>query len=215
MNLHVIQRVLDARQLDDLRARLLAAPWQDGRASAGAQAQRVKRNLQLAPDSEEEKALAELVRQRVANHETFRQLALPRKLTTPLFSRYQDGMEYGAHTDDGYYGRGQVRTDLAATLFLSELDTYDGGELVVQGSHVRLAAGDMVLYPASTVHRVAAVTRGVRLAAVLWIQSLIRSTEQRELVVSLGEAIKALPAGPATLAVSAAHQNLVRMWAES
>ena len=131
-----------------------------------------------------------------------------------MFSRYENGMEYGAHTDDAVRSRDGIRTDLAATLFLSEPESYDGGELVVNSSAVKPAAGDLVLYPATTVHRVAPVTRGVRLAAVFWVQSLVRSQEQRELLMALHGAIARLGDHPASVSVEAVQQNLLRMWAE-
>jgi PKHD-type hydroxylase len=214
MNLNVIPGVLSATQLSELRARLATASWQDGRATAGEQATKVKRNLQVDPESEEGKVLAGTVRQVVAANETFRSLALPRRLSLPLLSRYQVGMEYGPHTDDAY-GRDYLRTDLAATLFLSDLASYDGGALSINGNSLRLPAGDMVLYPASSIHRVTAVTRGERLAAVFWVQSLIRDPERRDMVVSLDAAIKKLEPGAPQLAVSRVHQNLLRMWSEA
>lgn len=214
MQLDVVRSVLSTTELELVRTRLSAANWVDGLASAGPQAARVKRNLQLAVGGVEATELGELVKKAVLSHERFAPLALPRRMSPPLFSRYDTGMEYGAHTDDAFRARDNVRTDLAATLFLSEPDAYEGGELVVQNHPVKLPAGDLVLYPATTVHRVAPVTRGTRVAAVFWVQSLIRSHEQREIVQSLQSVLAALGEHPEAVALAAVQQNLLRLWAE-
>jgi len=213
VNLTIIRKLLSPELLAQINARLAQAKWVDGLLTAGATAARVKRNLQLEPGPEAQE-LAELVKKALMANDKFPPLALPRRLTPPLFSRYETGMEYGAHTDDAIRSRDGVRTDLAATLFLSEPESYDGGELVVNSSAVKPAAGDLVLYPATTVHRVAPVTRGVRLAAVLWIQSLVRSQEQRDLLLALHGAIARLGDHPVAVNVEAVQQNLLRMWAE-
>jgi PKHD-type hydroxylase len=213
VNLTIIRKLLSPELLAQINARLANAKWVDGLLTAGPVAARVKRNLQLEPGPEAQE-LAELIKKTLMANDKFPPLALPRRLTPPLFSRYENGMEYGAHTDDAIRSRDGVRTDLAATLFLSEPESYDGGELVVNGSAVKPAAGDLVLYPATTVHRVAPVTRGVRLAAVLWIQSLVRSQEQRDLLLALHAAIARLGDHPVTVSVEAVQQNLLRMWAE-
>jgi len=213
VNLTIIRKLLSPELLAQINERLAKAKWVDGLMTAGPTAARVKRNLQLesGPDALE---LAEMVKKALLANDTFPPLALPRRLTPPMFSRYEIGMEYGPHTDDAIRNRDGIRTDLAATLFLSEPESYDGGELVVNGSAVKPAAGDLVLYPATTVHRVAAVTRGVRLAAVLWIQSLVRSQEQRDVLLALHGAIARLADHPASVNVEAVQQNLLRMWAE-
>lgn len=213
MNLTIIRKLLSPELLAQIHARLATAKWVDGLSTAGATAARVKRNLQLeaGPDAQE---LAELVKKTLLANDKFPPLALPRRLTPPLFSRYETGMEYGAHTDDAVRSRDGLRTDLAGTLFLSEPESYDGGELVVNNNAVKPGAGDLVLYPATTVHRVAPVTRGVRLAAVFWVQSLVRSQEQRELLLALHTAIGKLGDHPASVNVEAVQQNLLRMWAE-
>jgi len=213
VNLTIIRKLLSPELLAQINARLANAKWVDGLLTAGPVAARVKRNLQLEPGPEAQE-LAELIKKTLMANDKFPPLALPRRLTPPLFSRYENGMEYGAHTDDAIRSRDGVRTDLAATLFLSDPESYDGGELVVNGSAVKPAAGDLVLYPATTVHRVAPVTRGVRLAAVLWIQSLVRSQEQRDLLLALHAAIARLGDHPVTVSVEAVQQNLLRMWAE-
>lgn len=214
MNLTIIRKVLSSEQLAQIHARLDAAKWTDGLLTAGAAAARVKRNLQLEPGSTDAVELGELVKKTLLANDKFPPLALPRRMTPILFSKYEVGMEYGAHTDDAVRSRDGMRTDLAATLFLNEPDSYDGGELVVNNNGVKPAAGDLVLYPATTVHRVAQVTRGVRLAAVFWVQSLIRSQEQRELLHALHGAIARLGDHPVAVSVEAVQQNLLRMWAE-
>jgi len=213
VNLTIIRKLLSPELLAQINERLAKAKWVDGLMTAGPTAARVKRNLQLeaGPDALE---LAEMVKKALLANDTFPPLALPRRLTPPMFSRYETGMEYGPHTDDAIRSRDGIRTDLAATLFLSEPESYDGGELVVNGSAVKPAAGDLVLYPATTVHRVAAVTRGVRLAAVLWIQSLVRSQEQRDVLLALHGAIARLADHPVSVNIEAVQQNLLRMWAE-
>jgi PKHD-type hydroxylase len=214
VNLTIIRKVLSSEQLAQLHARLGVAKWTDGLLTAGATAARVKRNLQLEPGSPEATELGELVKKALLANDKFPPLALPRRMTPILFSKYELGMEYGPHTDDAVRSRDGMRTDLAATLFLCEPDTYEGGELVVNNNGVKPAAGDLVLYPATSVHRVAQVTRGVRLAAVFWVQSLIRSQEQRELLHALHGAIARLGDHPAAVSVEAVQQNLLRMWAE-
>jgi PKHD-type hydroxylase len=214
MNMNVIQKVLSAEQLAGIHARLEKASWVDGRETAGAEAARIKRNLQLPAGGELATELGDLVRKAVLANDTFRALALPRRMSAPLISRYDVGMEYGPHTDDAFHGKEVLRTDLAVTVFLSDPESYEGGGLVVGDQLVRGAAGDMVLYPATTIHRVAQVTRGQRLAAVFWVQSLIRSHEQREIVVTLTGIQASLGASPQSLALSRVQQNLLRLWAE-
>lgn len=213
VNLTIIRKLLSPELLAQITERLAQAKWIDGLATAGPTAARVKRNLQLEPGPDAQE-LAEVVKKALLANDKFPPLALPRRLTPPMFSRYENGMEYGPHTDDAIRSRDGIRTDLAATLFLSEPESYDGGELVVNNSAVKPAAGDLVLYPATSVHRVAAVTRGVRLAAVLWIQSLVRSQEQRDVLLALHGAIARLADHPVCVSVEAVQQNLLRMWAE-
>lgn len=213
VNLTIIRKLLSPELLAHINGRLAKGNWVDGLLTAGPAAARVKRNLQLeaGPEAQE---LSELVKKALLANDKFPPLALPRRLTPILFSRYENGMEYGPHTDDAVRSRDGIRTDLAATLFLSEPESYDGGELIVNNSAVKPGAGDLVLYPATTVHRVAPVTRGVRIAAVLWIQSLVRSQEQRDVLLSLHGAIARLADHPVAVSVEAVQQNLLRMWAE-
>lgn len=213
--MNVIRKVLSAEDLARVTARLAASGWVSGLETAGSQAAEVKRNLQLAADSPEANELGELVKKSVLAHPRFTPLALPRRMSLPMMSRYEVGMEYGAHTDNALRtGRDGLRTDLAATLFLSHPDSYEGGALAIGQSSVRLPAGDLVLYPATTVHRVTPVTRGVRLAAVFWVQSLIRSHEQREMLLSIYDLLETLGSHPAAVNLAAIQQNLLRMWAE-
>jgi PKHD-type hydroxylase len=214
VNLTLIRKLLSPELLTQINARLATAPWVDGLQTAGPSAQRVKHNLQVDVTSPEAIELGELIKKTLLANDKFPQLALPRRITAPLFSRYENGMGYGAHTDDAVRARDGLRTDLAGTLFLSEPASYDGGELVVNNNAVKPAAGDLVLYPATTVHRVAPVTRGARQAAVFWVQSLVRSPEQRELLHALHSALLGLGDHPAALSVAAVQQNLLRMWAE-
>jgi PKHD-type hydroxylase len=186
----------------------------DGRATAGAEAARAKRNLQLAVGSPAHAQLSEVVQKAISASEPFKQLTLPRRLSVILFSRYDVGMEYGPHTDDAFRPLERVRTDLAVTLFLSEPESYEGGALCVGDRALRAAAGDAVVYPASTIHRVSEVTRGVRLAAVFWVQSLVRDERQRAVLSALQNASGHLADPSAALALSRAQQELLRMWIE-
>ena len=213
--MNVIRKVLSAEDLARVTARLATSGWVSGLETAGTQAAEVKRNLQLAADSPEANELGELVKKCVLAHPRFAPLALPRRMSLPMMSRYEVGMEYGAHTDNALRtGRDGLRTDLAATLFLSQPDSYEGGALAIGPNSLRLPAGDLVLYPATTVHRVTPVTRGVRLAAVFWVQSLIRSHEQREMLLNLHDLLETLGSHPSVVNLAAIQQNLLRMWAE-
>ena len=214
MNLTLVRKLLSPELLAEITTRLATAPWVDGLQTAGASAARAKRNLQLDVTSKDALELGALVKKALLENDKFPQLALPRRITAPLFSRYENGMEYGAHTDDAVRSSDGLRTDLAATLFLSEPESYDGGELIVNNNAVKPPAGDLILYPASTIHRVAPVTRGARVAAVFWVQSLVRNPEQRELLHTLQGALARLGDHPAALSVASVQQNLLRMWAE-
>jgi PKHD-type hydroxylase len=214
MNFNLVKQLLSPDQIALLRARLEHGPWVDGRATAGVEAARVKNNLQLDVASPAHKELSEVVKGALHASEAFKSLALPRRMSTVLFSRYEVGMEYGPHTDDAYRPLELVRSDIAVTVFLSEPDSYEGGALVVGDSAIRLPAGDAVIYPASSIHRVSPVTRGSRLAAVFWVQSLVREESQREILVTL-QSVLARVGNPAlSLALARVQQNLFRMWAE-
>jgi PKHD-type hydroxylase len=214
MNLHVVHQLLTPEQLESLRARLEQAPWSDGRTTAGAQAARIKNNLQLEPGCALHGEVAELITRALAASDTFKQLTLPRRMSALVLSRYDEGMEYGPHTDDAYRASERLRTDIAVTLFLSDPRSYDGGELTVGNSAVKPAAGDAVVYPASTIHRVAKVTRGTRLAAVFWVQSLVRDPGQRDILFALHELMARLGNPALALTLARVQQNLLRMWLE-
>jgi PKHD-type hydroxylase len=214
VNLNVVQKLLSTEHVRQVRARLEQGPWVDGRATAGVEAARSKRNLQLAVGSPAHAQLSELVKKAVSVSEPFKQFTLPRRLSVILFSRYDVGMEYGPHTDDAFRSLELVRTDIAVTLFLSEPESYEGGALCVGDRALRAAAGDAVVYPASTIHRVSEVTRGVRLAAVFWVQSLVRDERQRLVLSALQHASEHVAEPGAALALSRAQQELLRMWLE-
>jgi PKHD-type hydroxylase len=203
------------------------APWVDGRVTAGHQSARAKHNQQIAEGSSEARELGQLVVGALERSPLFITAALPRRIFPPLFNRYEGGMTFGAHVDNAVRqitGTAfSIRTDLSATLFLSRPEDYDGGELVVEdtfGTHaVKLAAGDMILYPATSLHRVNPVTRGVRLASFFWIQSMVRDDGERTLLFDLDMAINRLAGEasdhPAVVALTSCYHNLLRRWADT
>lgn len=219
-----IEGVLTPDELADVRRTLDAAAWGDGRATAGYQSGRVKHNLQLPENSPEARRLGQVVTTALGRNPLFHAVALPHRVYPPLFSRYEAGMAFGNHVDNAIRGHDplRLRTDLSATLFLSDPGDYDGGELVIDdvagSQQAKLAAGDMVLYPSTTVHRVETVTRGVRQVAFLWLQSLVRDPGRRALLVELDVAINRLnqriPEAPELVLLTGCYQNLLRMWAE-
>jgi PKHD-type hydroxylase len=218
-----IDNVLDAGCVARFRAALAAADWCDGRITAGHQSARVKRNLQLAQDDPVARELAAEVLQRLAAHPAFIAAALPHKVFPPLFNAYREGMDFGSHIDNAIRGdEDRLRTDISCTLFLSAPDEYDGGELVVEdlyGTHaVKLGAGSMLLYPASSLHRVTPVTRGTRLAAFFWVQSLVRDPLQRRMLLDLDLSIQGLRRAhgesPELVTLSGLYHNLLRRWAD-
>jgi PKHD-type hydroxylase len=218
-----IPGILNQTELDTLRAELGRARFEDGAATAGYAAREVKRNLQVPQDSEIGRKCAPIVVQALQRNPIFFSAALPHRLHGPVFNRYEPGMTYGEHVDNALMGMpATVRTDVSATLFLSAPQDYDGGELVVQesgGEGLKLAAGSIVIYPSTSAHRVLPVRRGARLAAVLWIQSLVRDDMQRrllfELDVSLGALREKLPAAAELATLTAIYHNLLRQWAET
>jgi PKHD-type hydroxylase len=208
------------------REALLAADWEDGRSTAGHQSAQVKRNQQIPEDSATARDLGDLVLEALERCPLFISAVLPQRVFPPLFNRYESGMGFGAHVDNALRGkRGspvRLRTDVSATLFLSDPDSYDGGELVVEdsyGSHaVKLPAGDLVVYPASSLHHVRPITRGARLASFFWIQSLVRDDGRRKLLFDLDMSIvqlnKELPGSPTLVALTGVYHTLRRAWAE-
>jgi len=222
-----VPSVLDAARVRDARARLDAAgdAWVDGRATAGHQGAQVKRNRQIVEGSPVARELGDVILASLERNPLFLSAALPARIYPPMFNRYEDAETFGAHVDGGVRllpGTGmQIRTDLAATLFLAEPETYDGGELAVHdtygGQRVKLAAGDMVLYPATSVHEVTPVTRGTRIASFFWVQSLVRDDAQRALLFDLDMAIVRLtrdaPGHASLVGLTGTYHNLLRMWA--
>jgi PKHD-type hydroxylase len=226
MMLH-IPDVLTPAEVAEIRDVLARADWTDGRHTTGAQAAGQKRNYQLpvlAPDAQ---GLADRVRAALMRHPLFRSAALPKTMLTPRFNAYEDGGYFGNHVDgaiqpDPLTGA-LARTDVSTTLFLSEPEDYDGGELIVEdtyGAHaVKLKAGDAILYPATSVHRVEPVTRGTRLASFLWTQSLIRDEVQRQMLFELDMTILKLRHqigdSEEVVALTNHYHNLLRQWAEA
>lgn len=216
-----IPGILNQEELAALRAELAQAKFEDGVATAGQLAREVKRNLQIPQASEAGRRCAAIVVSALQRSPIFFSAALPHRLHGPLFNRYEPGMTYGEHVDNALMGApAMVRSDVSATLFLSDPQDYEGGELVVQdGQGLKLAAGCIVLYPATGAHRVAPVRRGARLAGVLWIQSLVRDAMRRrllfELDVSLGALREKLPGAAELTALAAVYHNLLRQWAET
>jgi PKHD-type hydroxylase len=224
MMLHV-PKVLDAAQVAEFRKRLAVAGWTDGRITAGYQSARAKNNLQLPESDPVALELSARVRAALDRSPLFFAAALPRRVFAPLFNLYKEGNGFGDHVDNAvrFEQTGQpVRTDLSATLFLSGPEEYDGGELVIgaaSGTHsVKLPAGDMVLYPATTIHKVEAITRGERHACFFWIQSMVRDEGERTLLFNLDLAIQKLNqdhAGhPSAVELVGVYHNLLRKWAE-
>ena len=227
MLLHVPQ-ILDAGQVSRFRRQLDAADFADGRVTAGFQSAKVKRNGQLAQTDPLALQLGTEISQALSGNPLFFSAALPRHVFPPLFNRYQPDQGFGLHIDNAVrYDRSvqppqPLRTDLSATLFLSEPVEYDGGELTIEdsyGSHqVKLPAGDLILYPASSLHRVEAITRGQRLASFFWIQSMVRSDAHRRTLFDLDGAIQKLtsrvPDADELVALTGIYHNLLRGWAD-
>jgi PKHD-type hydroxylase len=220
----VIPGVLTRDQLDIMRARLSAAEWIDGNVTSGHQSMGAKRNCQLPENSAEARALGEIVLGALSHSPLFVAAALPLRVYPPLFNRYETGDGFGDHIDNAIRIRAgsdfRVRTDLSATLFLSDPDEYDGGELLAEGQPpVKLPAGDMILYPATTVHQVTPVTRGARIASFFWIQSMVRDGTARTMLFDLDRSVQELSAlagaqTPSIVRLTGLYHNLLRRWAE-
>lgn len=224
MLLH-IETVLTPEQVAHCRQRLAAQDWVDGKVTAGQQSAQAKRNLQVPEDAPAGREMGDLILGALGRNPAFVSAGLPLRVFPPLFNRYDAGMAFDTHVDNAIRFAGPVRfrTDLSATLFLTDPADYDGGELIVEdayGEHaVKLPAGDMILYPASSLHRVAPITRGSRWAAFFWAQSMVRSDEQRTLLWNLDNAIQALTlkvgqTDPQVVSLTGTYNNLLRMWAE-
>ena len=221
-----IPDVLSVGEVAQARAKLDAAEWVDGKVTAGYQAQKVKENHQLPEGHPVAMELGEIVLGALARSPLFMSAALPLRVFPPMFNRYTGGGRFGTHVDTAIRAMAttgqRIRTDVSATLFLSAPEEYEGGELLVEdtyGSHsVKLPAGHMVLYPATSLHRVEPVTRGARVASFFWIQSMIRSDGDRSLLFDLDTAIQRLavevPGNAAGVQLTGVYHNLLRRWAE-
>ncbi|MEY4516101.1 MAG: hypothetical protein RL180_447 [Pseudomonadota bacterium] len=227
MLIHVAD-VLSAEQVAQARQQLNDTDWADGKITAGHQSGQVKRNLQLPQQHPVALSLGELITTQLERHPTFISAALPARIYPPLFNRYDEGMDFGHHVDnairlDPLTGR-YVRTDLSATLFLSDPTEYEGGELVMDQADgpkaIKLPAGDLILYPATTVHHIRPITRGQRIAAFFWVQSMVRDQGQRELLFNLDISVQQLNQSPdgdvaaTAVRLTGTYHNLLRMWAE-
>ena len=225
MLLHIPQ-VLSAEQVRHARGLLDAADWVDGRVTAGPQSAAVKRNSQLPEEHPVSRELGDVVLGALQRNALFVSAALPSKVFPPLFNRYEGGQAFGSHVDNAIRQVGgtphRIRTDLSATLFLSEPVEYDGGELQVEDTYgvhaVKLPAGDLVLYPATSLHRVCPITRGARIASFFWIQSMVRADGERTILFDLDRAIQQLnseaAADSVSLQLTGIYHNLLRCWAD-
>ncbi|MFT3799599.1 MAG: Fe2+-dependent dioxygenase [Burkholderiaceae bacterium] len=222
-----VPALLSADEVRQCRKALSEAAWQDGRATAGSLAVHVKANQQLPLDSPVARAIGDLILDRLGRNPLFMSAALPLKVLPPRFNRYEGGGTYGNHVDNAFVtipGTAiKVRSDVSTTVFLSDPDAYDGGELVVEDTFgqqaVKLPAGDAILYPGTSLHRVEPVTRGTRYASFFWTHSLVASDEQRRLLFDLDQQIQQLtvrhPGDPSLSALSGTYHNLLRMWSQA
>jgi len=226
MLLH-IPGVLSQAEVTHCRVTLENAAWIDGNATAGEQAALAKHNLQIPEDSETARALGDIILRALGRSALFTSAALPLRVLPPMFNRYDTGMKFADHVDGAVRGMGpsglRMRADISSTLFLTDPEDYDGGELVIRdtyGDHeVKLPAGDMILYPASSLHSVTEITRGARWSSFFWTQSMVRDTGQRALLFDLDMAIvqtrQALgDESPAVLSLTNTYHNLLRRWIE-
>ena len=226
MLLHVPD-VLSPEQVAQARTALDAAQWVDGRVTAGAQSARAKDNMQLPESHPVAREMGDMILAALQRSALFMSAALPLKVFPPLFNRYQGGQSFGTHVDNAIRPVAgtphRVRTDLSATLFLSEPAEYDGGELSVEDTYgvhsVKLPAGHMILYPATSLHHVTPVTRGSRVSSFFWIQSMVRDDGQRTLLFDLDSTIQQLmadaPSHPAPVRLTGIYHNLLRQWADT
>ncbi|MBO0726084.1 MAG: Fe2+-dependent dioxygenase [Blastocatellia bacterium] len=225
MLLH-IPDILTAEQVAHCRQKLEQADWVDGRVTAGPQSALAKDNMQLPEDHPAARELGDLILTALQNNLLFMAAALPLKVFPPLFNRYQGGQSFGAHVDNAVRqvtgAPHRVRTDLSATLFLASPEEYDGGELSVEDTYglhtVKLPAGHLILYPATSLHQVSPVTRGARLASFFWIQSMVRDDGERTLLFDLDIAIQRIcgeaPDHPSIIQFTGVYHNLLRRWAD-
>ena len=225
MLLH-IPAVLDAASVLACRERLDRAAWLDGRITAGSQSAKVKNNQQLPNDEVNAVAVREVILAALAKNDLFFSAALPKRIFPPLFNRYGVGMGFGMHVDNAMRRITEtgewVRSDLSATLFLSDPAEYDGGELVIEDTYgvheVKLAAGDLILYPSSSLHRVEPITRGTRVASFMWLQSMVKDGGDRGLLFELDTSIRQLRAehgdNATAISLTGVYHNLLRKWGE-
>lgn len=226
MLLHVPE-VLTSDELGQLRLLLATADWTDGKVTAGTQSAQVKLNLQLPETSEYAEEARQIVLKALSRNALFFSAALPKKIYPPLFNQYREGMDFGAHIDNAVRTHAisgmHVRTDISCTLFIADPESYEGGELVIEDTYghqiVKLAAGDMVLYPGTSLHHVRPVTSGARLACFFWVQSMIREDGQRTLLFDMDAAIATLRQqhgdSAAVIRLTGNYHNLIRMWADT
>lgn len=222
-----IPALLTPEEVRECRQAMEAANWQDGRTTAGHLAARVKSNLQLPVDSPLAQKMGTLILDKLSRNPLYLSAALPLRVLPPRFNRYEGGGTYGNHIDNALFvipGTAiKVRTDVSSTVFFSDPDEYEGGELVVEDTFghqsVKLAAGDAILYPGTSLHRVNPVTQGTRYASFFWTQSLVQSDEQRRLLFDLDQSIQQLtadcPDHPRLSALSGTYHNLLRMWSQA
>ena len=218
-----IQQILGNTELKQIHALLQTAEFRDGHLSAGMVAKQVKNNQEVS-DENIISSLNNIVMNNVVRHPTYQHAALPHRVAAPFYARYEEGMEYGEHIDDPIMGAPgeRYRSDLAMTVFLNSPDEYEGGELIIKTAFgeqsIKYNAGDAVLYPATTHHRVTKVTKGVRFVAVTWVQSLIRDNEKRELLFMLNKTREKMlrkdPRSDDTKQIDNTYVNLIRMWSE-
>ena len=221
-----IPNVLTPEQVAEARHQLNIAEWIDGRVTAGHQSVRAKENEQLPEDSPLARRLGEMIVAALERNPLFVSAGLPAKIFPPLFNRYQAGHSFGLHVDNAVRQiRGtphRIRTDLSATLFLSAPDEYDGGELMVEDTYgpqsIKLPAGHMVLYPASSLHKVQPIARGARIASFFWIQSMVRDDAERTMLLDIDMAIQRInqdmPGHASAVQLTGVYHNLLRRWAD-
>ncbi|KAB0588838.1 Fe2+-dependent dioxygenase [Comamonas kerstersii] len=222
-----IPALLTPEEVRECRQAMEAANWQDGRTTAGHLAARVKSNLQLPVDSPLAQKMGTLILDKLSRNPLYLSAALPLRVLPPRFNRYEGGGTYGNHIDNALFvipGTAiKVRTDVSTTVFFSDPDEYEGGELIIEDTFghqsVKLAAGDAILYPGTSLHRVNPVTQGTRYASFFWTQSLVQSDEQRRLLFDLDQSIQQLtadcPDHPRLSALSGTYHNLLRMWSQA
>jgi PKHD-type hydroxylase len=222
-----IEKILTKEQVKECRRVLEAAKWEDGAVTAGHQAKLAKNNFQLPEQSDTARQLGDYLLALIGQSQELLAAGLPNKIYPPMFNCYETSNEFDFHVDNAIRkvpgAPVKIRTDISMTLFLSEPDEYDGGELVMEDTYgeqrVKLAAGDLVLYPSTSLHRVTPITRGRRFASFFWMQSLIRSDEQRAILYNLDKSIQSLtienPQHSELIRLTGVYHNLLRQWSET